>query len=268
MSRWIGYGLVLSIATGFTAWLAHRSVYFPMRYPQGEWQDAQWLGVTDVRLTSADRLKLHGWYKHQEKSALVTLFLHGNAGNVTHRDLHIRAIGSTGSSVLVPDYRGYGRSEGTPTEKGLYADARAAYDWLRAQGWRAEQIVIQGESLGSAVAVDLATQAPCAGLVLEAPFTSVSEVAGRVVPVVGSWLVGGFDSKSKIGRLRVPLLIIHGTNDEVIGYDLGRALFEAAPQPKEFLAIDGAGHNNLVPAGGDTYLRKLREFHARIGGLR
>lgn len=266
MSRWIGYGLVVSMAAGFTVWLAHRAVYFPMRYPEGEWQDAQWLGVRDVWLRSADGTGIHAWYKPVENARVVTLFLHGNAGNVSHRSMHFTAVARAGSSILVPDYRGYGRSEGKPSEQGLYADATSAYDWLLEQGWRPEQIVIHGESLGSAVAVDLATRKPCGGLVLEAPFTSVSEVAGRVLPVVGEYIVGGFDSKSKIGRLKAPLLIMHGTGDEVIPYDLGRALYDAAPQPKNFFTIDGAGHNNIVPAGGEEYLRRLRALYAAIHG--
>lgn len=265
MSRWLGYSLVLAAALGFVVWLAHRAIYYPMRYPRGEWANAQTLGVADVELHSADGIRLHGWYRRGH-TPVVTLFLHGNAGNVSHRDLHISTITAAGSSIFVPDYRGYGKSEGSPSERGLYADADAAYNWLLAQGWTAQQIVIHGESLGSAVAVELAARKPCAAVVLEAPFTSVRAVAGKVVPFIGPLLVSGFDSKSKIGRIHAPLLIFHGDRDEVIDYNLGRELFGAAPQPKLFVTIQGAGHNDIVPIAGDSYVRALRQLYTSLRG--
>ena len=191
---------------------------------------------------------------------MVTLFLHGNAGNVTHRGAHMRAIAQAGSSVLVIDYRGYGRSQGSPSEKGLYADADAGYEYVARLGKR---VVIHGESLGSAVAVDLASRKPCAGLVLEAPFSSARAVAARVLPLVGPLLIWSYDAKSKIRSVKAPLLVIHGDRDEVIDYSLGRDLFEAANQPKEHRRVEGGHHNDILESAGPAYVEWLSAFYAR-----
>jgi fermentation-respiration switch protein FrsA (DUF1100 family) len=196
---------------------------------------------------------------------VTTLFLHGNAGNVTDRFTHMREIAAAGSSVLVIDYRGYGRSEGRPTERGLYRDADAAYDELIKRGHAPRTIVVHGESLGTAVAVDLASRRPCGGVVLESPFTSARDVAATVIPVVGPMLVFGFDSRAKIRPVTAPLLIIQGDRDEIIPPRLGRALFEAAPEPKSLWVVHGAGHNDLVETSGAEYRRRLAYFYAERG---
>jgi fermentation-respiration switch protein FrsA (DUF1100 family) len=206
-------------------------------------------------------VKLHGWWIPAPDSKLVTLHLHGNAGNITYRNLSARNIVAAGSSVLLLDYRGYGKSSGRPGEMGLYRDAEAAYDYLIAQGYESRQIVLHGESLGSAVAIHLATKRPCGGIVLEAPFTSAKAVAGRVIPLLGSLLVWGFDSLSRIGNVRVPLFIIHGDRDEIIAHDFGQKLFEAAHTPKSFWTISGATHNDLHPAGGSEFPKRLAAFY-------
>src|SRR5262249_5671534 len=123
------------------------------------------------------------------------------------------------------------------------------------------RIVIHGESLGSAVAVELAARRPCARVVLEAPFTSAAQVAGTVLPLIGPLLISSFDSKAKIGRTRAPLLIIHGDRDEVIPYRMGRELYDAAPEPKSFWTVEGAGHNDLVETAGDHYCERLAAFY-------
>jgi len=242
------------------AWLAHRSAFFPMRHPQGWWQVQQELGAEDVWLTAGDGVKLHAWWLRRIDSPVATLFLHGNAGNVTHRGAALREIQAAGSSVLLLDYRGYGKSEGSPSEAGLYRDAEAAYSWLLAKGFAEAEIVIHGESLGTAVAVDLAARKLCKALVLEAPFSSARDVARTVLPRMGGLLMWGFDSLSKIGRVRVPLLVLHGDADEVIDIGLGRKLFAAAKEPKQMWVIEGGGHNNIVEAAG-------REYGERLGAI-
>jgi fermentation-respiration switch protein FrsA (DUF1100 family) len=167
--------------------------------------------------------------------------------------------------VLIIDYRGYGKSEGRPEEQGLYLDAEASYVHLLERGYRPEQIVAHGESLGSAVAVDLAARRRCGGLVLEAPFTSARQVAARVLPLLGPMLVKGFDSEAKIRSVRAPLLVIHGDRDEVIDQELGRKLFEAAGEPKTFWPVPGARHNDIVETAGPEYERRLREFYEELG---
>lgn len=243
------------------AWLAHRSAFFPMRHPQGWWSVQRDLGAEDVWLTARDGVKLHAWWLEAPEARAVTLFLHGNAGNVTHRGAAMREIVGAGSSVLLLDYRGYGKSGGTPSEGGLYRDADAAYDWLIGRGVRADRIVLHGESLGTAVAVDLAARRPCRALVLEAPFPSARAVAGSVLPGIGPLVMWGFDSKSKIAAVHVPLLVIQGESDEVIDIALGRELFAAAKEPKTFWALPRGGHNNIVEAAGPEYRKRLREFY-------
>jgi len=258
------YALITAGGWGALSWLAHRSVFYPMKYPQGWWHLQSRIGAEDVWLTARDGVKLHGWYASPPEARLATLFLHGNAGNVTHRVQAMLAIREAGSAVLVVDYRGFGKSEGSPSEKGVTLDAEAAFAWLLNRGFDANRIVLHGESLGSAVAVDLATRTPCAGLVLEAPFTSASEVAGTVVPLLGRTLVSGFNSLDRIKRVKVPVMVIHGTQDEVIPFRMGKEIFEAANEPKRFWAVEGAGHNDIVEAAGAAYAERLRDFHGSL----
>lgn len=255
---WLVLALVAYAGLRF---LAGRSIYHPFRHPDGEWQVQQELGAHDVWLRTADGVRIHAWWIEKRDAPLATLHLHGNGGNITHRALPARQIADAGSSVLLLDYRGYGKSEGRPGEAGLYKDADAAYDYLIAQGYSPERIVVHGESLGTAVAVDLAARKPCAGVVLEAPFPSVKAVAARVLPIVGPLLISGFDSQSKIGKVEAPLLFVHGTRDQVISYDLGTELYQAAPEPKELLTVEGGDHNDLHIFAGAKYKEQLRQFY-------
>ncbi len=251
--------------TAFAAlsYWANRSVYFPSKYPDGFWGEQSRLAAADVWLNTADGVRIHAWQVSQAGD-LVTLFFHGNAGNLTYREPHSREITSAGSSILMLDYRGYGKSSGRPTEHGLYADADAAYDYLLKGGYRPGQIVIHGESLGSAVAVDLASRRPCAGVVLEAPFTSARDVARVVLPVVGPMVIWGFNSREKIGRVHAPILFIQGERDEIIPLRLGQALYSAAREPKSFWVMPGAGHNDIVEVGGAAYGQRLQTFYQTI----
>jgi fermentation-respiration switch protein FrsA (DUF1100 family) len=263
--RLIAWPLVLVFTYGMLHFLAKRAIYYPMPFPQGFWELQTRLGAEDVWLRAADRVRIHGWWIPKAEARVATLYLHGNAGNITHRGSHIRAITAAGSAVLIIDYRGYGKSEGRPEEQGLYLDAEASYVHLLERGYRPEQIVAHGESLGSAVAVDLAARRRCGGLVLEAPFTSARQVAARVLPLLGPMLVKGFDSEAKIRIVRAPLLVIHGDRDEVIDQELGRKLFEAAGEPKTFWPVPGARHNDIVETAGPEYERRLREFYEELG---
>lgn len=261
--RYVAYPLIAGATFVALSYWANRSVYFPSKYPDGFWDEQVRVGAADVWLNTADGVRIHAW-QVSHGDALVTLFFHGNAGNLTYREPHFREIASAGSSLLMPDYRGYGKSAGRPTEHDLYADADAAYDCILKAGYRAGQIVIHGESLGTAVAVDLASRRPCAGVVLEAPFTSARDVAQTVLPVIGPMLVWGFNSREKIGRVHAPMLFIQGDRDEVIPLRLGQALYAAAPEPKSFWAVLGAGHNDIVQAGGAAYGQRLRAFYQSI----
>lgn len=239
--------------------LARRMAFFPMRYPAGYWgmqgkAEDVWLQV--------DGLRLHAWWLEVPGAQTATLFLHGNAGNLSHRGYAMEAVTAAGSSILVLDYRGYGKSEGSPDEQGLYRDAQAGYEWLRGRG--AARMVVHGESLGAAVAVELASRNPVAGVILEAPFSSGRDMAATALPVVGPLLFWGWDSVSRIGKVQAPVLILHGNNDEIVPFRLGQRLFAAAREPKRMWVADGGGHNDLARQPG--YGEQLAAFHAGIRG--
>ncbi len=162
------------------------------------------------------------------------------------------------------DYRGYGKSSGRPSEQGLYRDSEAGYIYLLGKGYRAEQIIIYGESLGSAVAIDLASRRPCAALILEAPFTSASDVAGTVVPFLGPLLVRSFNSLPKIRWIRVPKLFMQGDRDEVIPLRLGQELFAAAPGTEDILGRSRSRHNDILETAGTEYRHRLSAFYESL----
>lgn len=261
--------LFLSIAAlyGVASLAASRLVYEPVRYPNGWWEMQPELGARDVWLRTRDGVTLHGWFVDSPGSRAVALYLHGNGDNLSVRPGHLREMAAAGTGVFIIDYRGFGRSEGWPTERGLYRDADAAYDYLIASGYEPGQIVIYGESLGSAVAADLAARRPGAALILECPITSVTDMARRTVPVLGPLFVRGFDARRKIRRVRVPVLIMHGDDDRRVPYAIGRSLFEAANEPKQFWTVEGARHQNIVEVAGTRYRERLQGFYEDIGLL-
>jgi fermentation-respiration switch protein FrsA (DUF1100 family) len=256
--------IAVAAASGALYFLANRAIYYPSKYPQGFWDLQSQIGASDVWLDTPDGVRLHAWWVRREDSRLVTLFLHGNAGNVTHRIPHIREIVAAGSSILVPDYRGYGKSEGRPTEKGLYTDSETAFRYLLGLGYRRRQIILHGESLGTAVAVELAGRRPCGGLVLEAPFTSGSDVAGSVLPVLGPMLVHSYDSVPRMRWILAPKLFLQGDRDDIVPLRFGQALYAAAQAPKSFWVVEGAGHNNIVETAGSHYREHLESFYATL----
>jgi uncharacterized protein len=249
---------------GVLVFAASKAFFYPMRFPAGNWGVQRELGAEDAHLTASDGIKLHAWWIAKPGAKFATLHLHGNAGNITHRDLSAAAILRAGSSVLLLDYRGYGKSEGKPSEGGVYGDADAAYDWLLSKGYKAEQIILHGESLGTAVAAELASRRKCAGVVLAAPFTSARAVAHKVLPFIGPLLVWGFDTKSRVQKIGAPVFVIHGDRDEVIAYEFGKEIFAAAREPKRFWNIPGATHNDLHSAGRSEFPRRLAEFYASL----
>ena len=185
----------------------------------------------------------------------------------------MRALAKIGVNILAVDYRGYGKSEGKPDEAGVYRDADAAYDYLvKQRHFRAEDIIIYGHSLGGAVAVNLASRRPCGGLIVQSSFTSARAMARRMfaIPLIGYVVKSRFDSLQKIRDVHAPILIVHGTRDEVVPFAMGQQLFAAAPEPKRFYPIEGAGHNDLMEAGGEelpglspAVLRRIRAGRAR-----
>ena len=246
-------------------------IFFPTRYPDGMWDTeaaARGSGcvIEDHFFTAGDGTRLHGWWCRRldaKPDEAVLLFFHGNAGNLSHRaDLLIELATRTPASVFVVGYRGYGRSEGRPKEAGLYLDARAAWTHLtELSGVRSDRIVIFGKSLGGGVAVDLALEAPAAGLIVESSFTSIPDMAGAHYPFVPKFLVRTqMNSVVKVPYVSMPKLFIHSRQDRVVPFQLGRALFEAASQPKRFHEVVGAGHNETWLVGGNEYFGALSQF--------
>jgi len=247
--------------------LENRLVYYPMRYPSGDW-DAGGLTVEDCFFDTEDGLTLHAWWQQGEaaEGGPVMLWFHGNAGNLTHRADNLRMLSSCRLSVLIVDYRGFGKSEGRPSEKGLYLDGDAAYRYLTQQRKiDPGRIVCFGRSLGAAVALDVALRHPVSGLILESPFASARAMARKMMPVIPLWLFirSRFDNLGRVGGLGASLLVIHGDRDEIVPFEQGVAVFDAAPEPKEFYRLRGAGHNDTYAVGDRPYTRRLEEFCLR-----
>lgn len=250
--------LLLRLAEG-------RLIYFPLRDLDAT-PAAVGLPFEDVWLVAADGTRIHGWYVPPETApAPHVLFLHGNAGNVSHRLEKLRILREAGVGTLIIDYRGYGRSEGRPTEEGLYLDAQAAYRHLvRDRGLAPEQIVPFGESLGTAVAVDLAAQEVVGGVVLEAVFTSVPDVARELYRVLPTAVIRSrFDSIAKIASVRAPLLILHSRGDEFFGWHHAERLLGAAPGRKQLVELRG-GHNDAFVVSDRAYREAIGTFLASL----
>jgi len=243
-------------------------IYFPSRQLEGD-PSSLGLAFEDVWLTTEDGIRVHGWFVPSRLSDRTLLVLHGNAGNISHRLEWIRLLHELPASVLIIDYRGYGRSEGQPFELGLYRDALAAWGWWeRHQGRHGNTTIVPlGESLGGAVATHLAARVRCDGLILQSTFSSAQDMARLFFPLGLLRPIAGvrFDSLTEISAVTAPKLVIHGEEDEIVPFELGRKLFESAPPPKVFYAVPGARHNDLVWAAGPDYARTLRDF---LDGLR
>jgi fermentation-respiration switch protein FrsA (DUF1100 family) len=256
----VAYLLIVVLAMVFEDQL----IFVPSKFPLGDWHP-QGLGQEDAWFQAADGTKLHGWYVPHPKPRAFVLFCHGNGGNITDRAFILRSLRDVvGAAVFIFDYRGYGRSEGKPNEEGILADARAARRWLAARAKIPEkQIVVMGESLGGAVAVELAAAGGARAMILESTFSSLPDVAAYHYPwlPVGWFLRTKLNSAQRIKAYHGPLLQTHGDNDHIVPERFGRRLFEAANEPKQFITIRGGDHND---ARDRAYYEKLRDFVAGL----
>jgi len=221
-----------------------RLLYFPDRSGPELGPLAQ-MGVREVSFRTEDRLALYSWYLPPPGDAPVIVYFHGNGGHIGYRAERLRRFAEEGFGALLVEYRGYGGNPGRPSEDGLYADAQAAFDFLDGEGIAADRRVLYGESLGSAVAVWLAARSPIAALILEAPFTSIAAVAQYHYPYVPAYRLATdrFDSLAEIGQVRAPILLIHAEDDRVVPVRFARALYAAAPEPKEAWFTPQGGHD-------------------------
>lgn len=227
--------------------------------------------VEEIWLDASDGVRVHGIYAGREGAFADLLFFHGNAGNLYDRLDNVAGLLQSGFNVFILDYRGYGKSDGVPSEEGLYRDGEAAYAYLTAtRGVAPSRIVLFGRSLGTTVAIELGTRHAVGALIVESGFTSAPEVGrlhyGWLPGLVMRAMTHEFDSLSKVRRLRAPALYVHGGMDTIIPTEMGRRLFEASSEPKEWYEIPGAGHNDTWVVGGADYFRRLTEFAAKHVG--
>lgn len=207
-------------------------------------------GVEERWITTEDGQRLHAWHVGHRPSAPLLLWSHGNAGNIHSRREVLMALARRGLSVLAYDYRGYGKSSGSPHEAGLYLDASAAFDSEVARGRDPRTLVCFGESLGGVVSIELATRRPCGAVIVVSTFTRLADVARRHYGPLGALAGNRFDSMARISRLSMPLLVAHGDEDEIVPFQLGQRLFETAPEPKRFHRIRGVSHNDALRHAG------------------
>jgi uncharacterized protein len=241
-------------------------IYYPVKYPEGFWEPERFgVQIEDIWFTADDGVRLHGWYAAGNNSGpgLTLLWFHGNAGNITHRLENLRDLLELGIDVFIFDYRGYGKSEGEPSESGIYKDGIAAYDYLiNEKGLASDKIVLFGRSLGTAVAVEVAIHREVRGIILESAFTDAKAMARIIIPFlpVGAMITSKFDSIGKMKNIHVPVLFTHGDSDSIVPIDLGKKLYQAANDPKDFYTIAGADHNDTYLVGGREYYQRIKHY--------
>jgi uncharacterized protein len=256
------FKLVLVVAAAYAlvavaAFIAQRKLmYFPDRARVAPASFAL-SGVEERLIKTPDGESLVAWFGRAAPGRPTILYFHGNAGNLANRSERVRKYLGRGMGVFILSYRGYSGSSGRPSERANVADAKLAYGALIAEGVAPEDIIVYGESLGSGVAVQLAAEKPVAGVVLDAPYTAIVDVAAGAYPYfpVRAFLLDRYDSLRYLSRIDAPLLVIHGEEDEVIPVAMGRAVYAAANGPKEIVTFPGAGHSDhhLYGSGDEIF---------------
>jgi len=267
----IGLLLTCLLIVLMLRWFEHSQVYHPDRVLTATGAE---LGrpFEDVRFKAGDGVELNGWFfpaaTNSHRPRLAVLVCHGNAGNISHRLDTCAALLATGVSVFVFDYRGYGRSQGRPSEEGTYRDAQAAYQWLRQKGFAGTNIIAFGESLGGGIATELAAREPVGGLVLESTFTSITDMGAELFPWLPVRWLGTirYDTRSKLPRLHIPVMVMHSPTDDLIGFQHGQRNFAAAKEPKLFWEIKGEHNDPLADTkhfivGMETFLKLVETGH-------
>lgn len=251
--------LILGLMVAGLRYIEKRTLFYPTRstdiYP-----DRLGLNFEEVFFYSSDKVKLYGWFIPSKKARYTILFCHGNAGNISHRVEKVKFFNQLGCNVFVFDYRGYGKSKGSPSENGLYRDARSAYAYLLNKGINANSIIGYGESIGGAVVTDLASENKLAGFILDSTFSNVEDIVKLSYHYIPSWAFSSkFNSIYKIKSINMPKLIIHSINDEIVPFELSRKIYNASPEPKDFLQIRG-GHNSCFYESEEILRAKVLGF--------
>lgn len=264
--------LLLFVAAAFlwlflyVKYLEKKTVFFPEKDILLSPEEAG-LSYENVFIKTVDGIGLNGWYIPYEKAKYTILFFHGNAGNISYRLDKMMVVRSLGFNIFMVDYRGFGLSQGQPTEKGLYLDAEAAYSYLRQKrNLRPENIIVYGSSLGSAVAVDLAIKEDVKALILEGIFSCAKDVAARRYPYLPAFAFSyRFDTLQKIKQIKVPKLFLHSVTDEVLDIQMAIKVFKAASEPKKFIKLHGE-HATCYNESKDEFLKAIGSFIKRIEG--
>lgn len=246
----------------FARYARRASMFFPERFPSGDWQN----GGEDHFITTPDGVRLHGWlFRARDASSPLMIWFHGNAGNITSRAPIAAALAARGVSVLVFDWRGYGKSEGRPTEPGLYVDALAVYDYATTKlGAKRESIALYGESLGGPFTAWVALKRGARCVIIENSFPSLRELGNALyAPIPLGWTAPrAMDSMRWLNEAKLPVLVMHGKQDQIIPYRLGQSLFDGLRVPKEMLTSESAGHCEIAFAESERYYSTVTRFIA------
>ena len=258
----LGVLVLAAMFFGFDSFV-NSQVFYPDRENAG---DPGVLGISfrDEWIQTPDGTRLHAWWLPAKGAGTVLLFCHGNAGNITHRLDNLALLNRAGVSVLIFDYRGYGKSQGKIDERGFYEDTLAALARARelARGEKA-RLVVFGRSLGGIAASRVAAEKGVAGVILESTFTNLGDMAKSIYPLpgLGGLLAGRLAADRFLQNAAVPLLFLHGDCDDIVPLELGRKLYETAKAPKEFMVVEGAGHNDTFQVMGEKkYAERIRAF--------
>jgi len=247
-------------ALGYLRHFEHRSLYFPTKEIECLPSVIN-LSYEDVYVDTDDGIKLHAWFIPAKDSKYTLLFCHGNGGNISHRIEKIDILNKLGLNVFIFDYRGYGKSTGRPSEQGFYKDTETIYNYLVSKRRiDPEDIILYGESLGGAVAVDLATGKKVKALITESTFTSTKDVARELYPLFPAFILWSkFDSFAKIKEINIPKLIMHSKDDDIIPFSQSIKLFDQAPEPKKHITLTGS-HNDCFLDSGALYASGIHDF--------
>ena len=241
-------------------YIERHSIYFPMKDVISNPASVE-LPYEEVYFDTPDNKRLNGWYIANSKAKFTIIFCHGNAGNISHRLEKILIFYNLGLNIFIFDYRGYGKSIGAPSESGLYEDADAAYNYLtKERRISKDSVILYGESIGGAVAIDLARKTDVGALITEETFTSIKDMSGIAYPFLPYFIFSSrFDALSKIKNVGCPKLIVHSIDDEIVPFRLGEKLFDAARPPKKFLKIRGS-HNTAFLESEEQFKEGIKSF--------